>query len=86
MITGMSLSRKPAKADVAIEFLVRLQRAGNIEHCFEAASGSSGTTGWYDEIDRVRSNVGKAAIRLIYASNFSVGCNIFFHVNRVLQS
>lgn len=39
-----------------------------------------GTTGWYDQIDEVKKIVEQAGTGLIYASNFSVGANIFFKV------
>ncbi len=37
-----------------------------------------GTTGWYDEISKVREIVEKSDIGLIYGSNFSIGMNIVF--------
>ena len=37
-----------------------------------------GTTGWYGKLDEVRKIVEKSGIGLIYASNFSIGVNIFF--------
>ena len=39
-----------------------------------------GTTGWYGHIDEVKSIVKKNGIGLIYASNFSIGVNIFFKI------
>lgn len=39
-----------------------------------------GTTGWYQEIDEVKRHVTDAKNALIYASNFSVGVNVFFKV------
>jgi 4-hydroxy-tetrahydrodipicolinate reductase len=41
-----------------------------------------GTTGWYEQLPRVRSLVEKAGTGLLYASNFSVGVNLFFDVAR----
>jgi len=43
-----------------------------------------GTTGWYNEIPQIKQQCEDGNNALIYASNFSVGVNIFFHVNRVL--
>ena len=37
-----------------------------------------GTTGWYGKLDEVKKIVEKSGIGLIYASNFSIGVNIFF--------
>lgn len=39
-----------------------------------------GTTGWYDDLQKVQSIVEKTQIGLIYASNFSLGVNAFFHL------
>lgn len=39
-----------------------------------------GTTGWYQEISEVKAHVADAKNALIYASNFSVGVNVFFKV------
>ena len=39
-----------------------------------------GTTGWQDNLQNVESLVKKLQIGLIYASNFSLGVNIFFHL------
>jgi 4-hydroxy-tetrahydrodipicolinate reductase len=41
-----------------------------------------GTTGWQEQMPRVEALVKKNNIGLIYASNFSVGVNIFFHLVR----
>jgi 4-hydroxy-tetrahydrodipicolinate reductase len=42
-----------------------------------------GTTGWYAEIASVRKLVEESGVGFIYASNFSVGVNLFFDVSRV---
>src|SRR3989338_10711878 len=39
-----------------------------------------GTTGWHDKLDEARDIVKKNNIGLIYASNFSIGVNIFFRI------
>jgi 4-hydroxy-tetrahydrodipicolinate reductase len=39
-----------------------------------------GTTGWLDNLSKVETLVNKNQIGLIYASNFSIGVNIFFHL------
>ena len=39
-----------------------------------------GTTGWQDQLSKVQNLVTKYQIGLIYASNFSLGVNIFFHL------
>jgi 4-hydroxy-tetrahydrodipicolinate reductase len=58
---------------------------GNIEHCFKAGVPVVvGTTGWYDNLERLRQECEQEGRSMIYASNFSVGVNIFFHINKVL--
>ena len=39
-----------------------------------------GTTGWYDEIDRVRERVLAAGIGFLYSPNFSLGMQLFFRL------
>lgn len=39
-----------------------------------------GTTGWNDKLDEAKSIVNQGNIGLIYASNFSIGVNIFFRI------
>jgi 4-hydroxy-tetrahydrodipicolinate reductase len=73
------------QADVAIEFSTPDSVLGNIEKCFEAGVPIViGTTGWYGQLQRIKDDCVKSNNALLYASNFSVGVNIFFHVNKVL--
>jgi 4-hydroxy-tetrahydrodipicolinate reductase len=73
------------KADVAIEFSTPGTALSNIRHCLNAGVPIVvGTTGWYDEIPALKQECREGNKTMIYASNFSVGVNIFFHVNRVL--
>ena len=73
------------KADVAIEFSTPGTALSNIRHCLNAdVPIVVGTTGWYDEIPALKQECRESNKTMIYASNFSVGVNIFFHVNRVL--
>jgi len=43
-----------------------------------------GTTGWYGHLQRLKDECEKNGNTMLYASNFSVGVNIFFYVNKVL--
>jgi 4-hydroxy-tetrahydrodipicolinate reductase len=43
-----------------------------------------GTTGWYDHLEDVKAEVAAGNGKLFYATNFSVGVNIFQAVNRYL--
>ncbi|RZA03393.1 MAG: 4-hydroxy-tetrahydrodipicolinate reductase [Sphingobacteriaceae bacterium] len=73
------------KADVAIEFSTPGTALSNIRNCLNAGVPIVvGTTGWYDEIPALRQECEESNKTILYASNFSVGVNIFFHVNRVL--
>src|ERR1700760_3311139 len=73
------------KADAIIEFTTPGSVLNNIQHCFDAdVPVVIGTTGWYEHLDEVKKNCEKGNHTLLYASNFSVGVNIFFHINRKL--
>lgn len=72
-------------ADIAIDFSTPEAVLGNIDLCFEAGVPLVvGTTGWYDRLDEIKSRclIGNQA--LLYGSNFSIGVNVFFHINKLL--
>ena len=74
------------RADVAIEFSTPHTAFDNIQLCFEAGVPVVvGTTGWLDKINDCiqQTESGKG---LFYASNFSVGVNVFFEINKKLAS
>ncbi len=69
------------KPNVAIEFSTPASVIGNIE--FLASRGVNvvcGTTGWYDKAESVKAIVEKYGTGFVYASNFSIGVNIFFRI------
>src|SRR6202000_1241245 len=73
------------QADVAIEFTTPSSVISNINVCFEAGVPVVvGTTGWYDKLDEIKQQCEAGDHTLLYATNFSVGVNIFFHINKVL--
>ncbi|MDN3580184.1 4-hydroxy-tetrahydrodipicolinate reductase [Mucilaginibacter flavus] len=73
------------KADAVIEFTMPGSVISNIEHCFNAGVPIVvGTTGWYDRLDEIKQKCKDSDSALLYATNFSVGVNIFFHINRLL--
>jgi 4-hydroxy-tetrahydrodipicolinate reductase len=73
------------KADVVIDFTMPASVLGNIKHCFDAGVPIIvGTTGWYDQIPQIKQLCEQGNNTLLYGSNFSVGVNIFFHINRLL--
>lgn len=73
------------KADVAIEFSVPEAAYGNLKTCLESGVPIvTGTTGWLDRYDEIVSLCKQQKGGLIYASNFSLGVNLFFALNRYL--
>lgn len=73
------------KADVVIEFTTPGSVLSNIEHCFNAnVPIVVGTTGWYEKLPEVKQQCIDGNKSLLWASNFSVGVNVFFHVNKLL--
>jgi 4-hydroxy-tetrahydrodipicolinate reductase len=68
--------------DVVIDFTAPHCVLAHIEACAKAGKNMVvGTTGWYQDIDRVRSLV-EHKTGLVFAANFSVGVNLFFDVAR----
>ncbi|MFD0763613.1 4-hydroxy-tetrahydrodipicolinate reductase [Mucilaginibacter lutimaris] len=73
------------QADVAIEFSTPATVLGNIESCFKAGVPIVvGTTGWHHEITQIKEQCEYHKSSFVYATNFSVGVNVFFHVNKIL--
>lgn len=74
-----------SKADVAIEFTGPDSAFDNINRCFEAeVPVVSGSTGWLNRYEEAVWNCKAQNGALLYASNFSIGVNIFFEVNKKL--
>jgi 4-hydroxy-tetrahydrodipicolinate reductase len=72
-------------ADVAIEFTTPGMAVDNYRQCFAAGIPVvSGTTGWLDRWDEVKQACEAGNHAFFYASNFSVGVNILFAVNKYL--
>lgn len=72
-------------ADVAIEFSTPHTVLDNINHCFNAGVPVIvGTTGWYNSLPQLQEQYQQSNSAMLYGSNFSVGVNIFFHVNKIL--
>ncbi len=76
---------KLKQADVAIEFSTPATVLDNIYLCFDAGVPVVvGTTGWYDKLALIEADCDCRNTALFYASNFSIGVNIFFQVNEIL--
>ena len=72
-------------ADVAIDFSVPTAAVGNISAALnQNVPVISGTTGWLDNFEDIKSLCEKTNGAFIYASNFSLGVNLFFELNKVL--
>ncbi len=75
-----------SETDVAIDFSIPSTAVNNIKRAIDAGIPViSGTTGWLEHYDEVleycKSNNGT----FLYASNFSLGVNIFFEINARLS-
>jgi 4-hydroxy-tetrahydrodipicolinate reductase len=72
-------------ADVAIDFSVPDSAFNNISNCIQNnVPVISGTTGWLDKYEEVVALCNEEKGAFIYASNFSLGVNIFFELNKQL--
>lgn len=73
------------QADVAIDFSVPNAAFFNIANCLKhGVPVVSGTTGWLHNYDKAVALCEEENGGFIYASNFSLGVNIFFELNRTL--
>lgn len=72
-------------ADVAIEFTTPASAMNNYRKCFAAqVPVVAGTTGWLEHLPEVKEACEKNSQTFFYASNYSLGVNIFFAVNKYL--
>ena len=73
------------QADVAIEFTTPATAFDDYMKCFAAGVPVvSGTTGWLNRLDEVKRMCAEEGKTFFYASNFSIGVNIFFALNKYL--
>jgi 4-hydroxy-tetrahydrodipicolinate reductase len=74
-------------ADVAIEFTGPESAYDNIIRCLDAGVPVvSGSTGWLTRMAEVRAYCTAKNGAFLYASNFSVGVNLFFELNKQLAA
>ncbi|MEZ4803387.1 MAG: 4-hydroxy-tetrahydrodipicolinate reductase [Gelidibacter sp.] len=85
-VTSQDKDFSLSDVDVAIDFSTPQSAMDNIIKCFtNQVPVISGTTGWLDGYDKIV-NVCKAKnATFLYASNFSLGVNIFFELNKTLS-
>lgn len=76
------------QADVAIEFSQPRLARQHVAKCLDAGVPVvCGTTGWGEELQQIRQQLEtNKQGSLVYASNFSVGVNIFFELNKRLAA
>ncbi|MCK0145127.1 4-hydroxy-tetrahydrodipicolinate reductase [Arenibacter sp. F26102] len=74
-----------SKIDVAIDFSMPNAAFGNIKNCLEhKVPIISGTTGWLEDYQKAVDLCNENQGAFIYASNFSLGVNLFFELNSYL--
>ncbi len=74
-------------ADIAIDFSVPNCASINISKCLNNnIPVVVGTTGWYDDWDKVKDEVVSKNGALLTATNFSIGVNIFYEINQKLAA
>ncbi|HMD16241.1 MAG TPA: 4-hydroxy-tetrahydrodipicolinate reductase [Terriglobales bacterium] len=70
-----------AATDAVIDFTTPAASVANAEACIRAKKNIViGTTGWYDQLPRLREMVLSAKTGFLYGSNFSIGVNLFFEI------
>jgi len=76
-----------SRAEVAIEFTGPHSAFSNVMACLEAGVPVvCGSTGWLEKFEEAKNYCLAHGGALLYASNFSVGVNIFFEVNKRLAA
>ena len=74
-----------SKIDVAIEFSTPDAAFTNIRNLVQNGVPTiSGTTGWLEKYEEISELIAKKNGAFLYASNFSIGVNLFFKLNRYL--
>jgi 4-hydroxy-tetrahydrodipicolinate reductase len=81
------LAKHAKSSHVAIEFTRPESAYDNIKSCLELGLPVvSGTTGWLDQYDQICKLSKQQETGFFYASNYSIGVNIFFAINRKLAA
>ena len=75
------------KADTAIEFTGPHSAVENISKCLDwKIPLVSGSTGWTEQLDEMKARTLANDTGFVYSSNFSIGVNLFFELNKKLAS
>ena len=90
-IVAISCSKNPANkidlssTDVAIEFSTPNTAFENISHAINHDTPViSGTTGWFDQLEAIQNLCENKNGAFLFSSNFSIGMNLFFKLNKQL--
>ena len=76
-----------SRVDVAIEFTGPQSAFDNIQKSIEwDVPIVSGSTGWLEKLDEIKKLCSSNNGTFLYASNFSIGVNIFFELNKRLAA
>lgn len=74
-----------SQADVAIEFTRPELAVDHIIHCADmSVPVVVGTTAWHEKLEEVKEHLTEKNATMLYASNFSIGVNVFFEINKRL--
>ena len=80
-------AEKVAGIDVAIEFTGPHSAFDNVMKCLSLGLPVvCGSTGWLEKYDEAKTFCDSKNGTLIYASNFSIGVNLFFEINKTLAA
>lgn len=75
------------QADIAIEFSTPDTASEHIKLCIDAGVPVVvGTTGWYNQLPMLQVAAEQRGGALLYSTNFSIGVNLFFHLNKKLAA
>ena len=78
-------AEKLADVDVAIEFTTPDTAYTNVRTCIECGTPVvSGTTGWHNRLEELQALCREKNSTMIWSSNYSLGVNITFRLNRYL--
>ena len=78
-------AEKLAGVDVAIEFTTPTTAYSNVRTCIECGTPVvRGTTGWHDKLEELQRLCRERGSSMIWSSNYSLGVNITFRLNRYL--